>query len=89
MDQWGVDVAVAACQKGLMTPAGLAFTFHNEKAFAARRRKARVSLYWDWIPRCGKVPLSPVPSLYVPYSTPSQSALALSLLRSLSHFSTS
>lgn len=23
MDKWGVDVAVAACQKGLMTPAGL------------------------------------------------------------------
>ena len=37
MDAWGVDVMVAACQKGLMTPPGLAFTFHGPKAEAARR----------------------------------------------------
>lgn len=49
MDAWGVDVMVAACQKGLMTPPGLAFTFHNAKAEAARI--ACPSPYWDWQPR--------------------------------------
>ncbi len=49
MDAWGVDVMVAACQKGLMTPPGLAFTFHGPRAEAARVRCA--SPYWDWGPR--------------------------------------
>jgi alanine-glyoxylate transaminase/serine-glyoxylate transaminase/serine-pyruvate transaminase len=31
-DAWGVDVVVAACQKGLMTPPGLAFTFQGPRA---------------------------------------------------------
>lgn len=46
MDAWGVDVMVAACQKGLMTPAGLGFVFYNEKADA--RRGDLVTSYWDW-----------------------------------------
>lgn len=50
MDAWGVDVMVAACQKGLMTPPGLAFTFHNARADALR--VASPSPYWDWKPRC-------------------------------------
>jgi alanine-glyoxylate transaminase/serine-glyoxylate transaminase/serine-pyruvate transaminase len=49
MDAWGVDLMVAACQKGLMTPAGLAFTFHGPKAEA--RRVPCPSPYWDWGPR--------------------------------------
>ena len=49
MAAWGVNVMVAACQKGLMTPAGLAFTFHGPKA-DARRVPCR-SQYWDWGPR--------------------------------------
>ena len=49
MDAWGVDVMVAACQKGLMTPPGLAFTFHGPRAEAAR--VACPSPYWDWGPR--------------------------------------
>jgi alanine-glyoxylate transaminase / serine-glyoxylate transaminase / serine-pyruvate transaminase len=49
MDAWGVDVMVTASQKGLMTPPGLAFTFHGEKAEAARV-PAR-SATWDWEPR--------------------------------------
>ncbi len=49
MDRWGVDVMVAACQKGLMTPPGLAFTFQNAKALAAR--VPCPSPYWDWGPR--------------------------------------
>ena len=46
MDAWGVDVMVAACQKGLMTPAGICFVYYNAKADA--RRPSRVSRYWDW-----------------------------------------
>lgn len=46
MDAWGVDVAVAACQKGLMTPAGMGLVFFNDKADAARGDL--VSWYWDW-----------------------------------------
>ncbi|WP_298678896.1 aminotransferase class V-fold PLP-dependent enzyme [uncultured Lentibacter sp.] len=51
MDGWGVDVMVAASQKGLMVPPGLGFVFFSEKAARARARMARVSLYWDWTPR--------------------------------------
>jgi alanine-glyoxylate transaminase / serine-glyoxylate transaminase / serine-pyruvate transaminase len=50
MDQWGVDVAVTACQKGLMTPAGLSFVYFNEKA-AMARKAASPGYYWDWVPR--------------------------------------
>ncbi len=48
MDAWGVDVAVTACQKGLMMPPGLSFLFFSEKAAEARRALTRVSPYWDW-----------------------------------------
>ncbi|WP_170790415.1 pyridoxal-phosphate-dependent aminotransferase family protein [Ruegeria lacuscaerulensis] len=51
MDAWGVDVMVTACQKGLMTPAGVGFVFFNEKAAAKRATMPRVSQYWDWVPR--------------------------------------
>ena len=47
MDDWGIDVMVAGCQKGLMTPAGLSFVFFNEKAEKARKN-ASPSFYWDW-----------------------------------------
>jgi alanine-glyoxylate transaminase / serine-glyoxylate transaminase / serine-pyruvate transaminase len=50
MDAWGVDVMVTASQKGLMTPPGMAFTFHGERAEAARVPCR--SGYWDWGPRC-------------------------------------
>ncbi|MDG0990376.1 MAG: aminotransferase class V-fold PLP-dependent enzyme [Yoonia sp.] len=49
MDAWGVDVMVSACQKGLMTPAGISFVWYNAKADAVRRKI--VSRYWDWRPR--------------------------------------
>lgn len=49
MDAWGVDVMVSACQKGLMTPAGLSFVWFNAKADAARGNC--VTSYWDWRPR--------------------------------------
>lgn len=46
MDAWGVDVMVAASQKGLMTPPGLGFVFANARAQA--RHNGAVSFYWDW-----------------------------------------
>lgn len=51
MDGWGVDVTLAASQKGMMTPPGLAFVFFNDRAAAARDTLDRVSPYWDWRPR--------------------------------------
>lgn len=48
MDAWGVDVMVAASQKGLMVPPGLGFVFFNTKAAEVRRGMDRVSRYWDW-----------------------------------------
>lgn len=51
MDDWGVDVMVAGCQKGLMTPPGMAFVYFNDKADARRKALPRVSRYWDWTPR--------------------------------------
>ncbi|WP_371171362.1 pyridoxal-phosphate-dependent aminotransferase family protein [Aliiroseovarius sp. 2305UL8-7] len=51
MDAWGVDVALAASQKGLMVPPGVGFVFFNDKAIAARARLGRVSRYWDWTDR--------------------------------------
>ena len=47
MDDWGVDVMMTGCQKGLMTPAGMSFVFFNDKAKAASNR-AKPSFYWDW-----------------------------------------
>ena len=51
MDAWGVDVMNAACQKGLMTPAGLSFVYFGDRAREARARMPGVSGYWDWVPR--------------------------------------
>lgn len=47
MDQWGADVTVAGCQKGLMTPTGISFVFFNQRA-AERRKTASPGYYWDW-----------------------------------------
>lgn len=51
MDAWGVDVMVAGCQKGLMTPPGMAFVFFSDKADHARETAGCLTHYWDWRPR--------------------------------------
>lgn len=51
MDEWGVDITVAASQKGLMTPPGIGFVWFNDKADNVRGTMSRVSRYWDWRPR--------------------------------------
>jgi alanine-glyoxylate transaminase/serine-glyoxylate transaminase/serine-pyruvate transaminase len=54
MDSWGVDVAVAGSQKGLMTPPGLAFVAAGERAVAAHKRANMITPYWDWTFREGE-----------------------------------
>jgi len=51
MDAWGVDVTVAASQKGLMMPPGLAFLWFSDRARAAGREARLRSPYWAWEPR--------------------------------------
>ncbi len=53
MDAWGVDVAVAASQKGLMTPPGLGFVWISDKAKAACATSDLRTPYWDWTLRIG------------------------------------
>ena len=53
MDDWGVDVAVAGSQKGLMTPPGLSFVAAGDKAVAAHQNAGLRTRYWDWTQREG------------------------------------
>ncbi|MFQ5705123.1 MAG: pyridoxal-phosphate-dependent aminotransferase family protein [Gemmatimonadales bacterium] len=47
-DEWGVDVAVAGSQKGLMLPPGLGLNAISDKALAACESAALPRSYWDW-----------------------------------------
>ncbi len=51
MDAWGVDVTVAASQKGLMTPPGMGFVWFSDKARTRCKDSDLRSPYWDWTPR--------------------------------------
>ena len=51
MDAWGVDVMVAASQKGLMVPPGLGFVWFSDKAMDACKASDLRTPYWDWHPR--------------------------------------
>lgn len=48
MDEWGVDVAVSASQKGLMMPPGLGFVAASPKALEAHKSATSQRRYWDW-----------------------------------------
>jgi len=48
MDRWGVDVMVAASQKGLMTPPGICFNYIGPKAWSAYQSADLKTAYWDW-----------------------------------------
>jgi len=54
MDEWGVDVAVGAGQKGLMMPPGLSFTAVSDKAVAATETARLPRAYWNWGDRMEK-----------------------------------
>jgi alanine-glyoxylate transaminase/serine-glyoxylate transaminase/serine-pyruvate transaminase len=47
-DEWGVDVAVAGSQKGLMLPPGLSFNAVSDKALHAAKSATLPKSYWDW-----------------------------------------
>lgn len=47
MDEWGIDVAVSASQKGMMTPPGLAIIAFNDKAIGKLRSSDLPRFYFD------------------------------------------
>jgi len=51
MDAWGVDVTVAASQKGLMTPPGMGFVWFSDQAKARCAGADLRTPYWAWGPR--------------------------------------
>jgi alanine-glyoxylate transaminase / serine-glyoxylate transaminase / serine-pyruvate transaminase len=55
MDAWGVDVAVAGSQKGLMTPPGLGFVAVSPRTREAHARAGLRTPYWDWTARDGNI----------------------------------
>jgi alanine-glyoxylate transaminase/serine-glyoxylate transaminase/serine-pyruvate transaminase len=55
MDGWGVDVAVAGSQKGLMTMPGLSFIGAGPRAIEAHQGADLRTRYWDWTGRDGEV----------------------------------
>ncbi len=55
MDEWGVDVTVAACQKGVMMPPGMSFTAANTKARKVSEENSTGRSYWDWSSRRGPI----------------------------------
>ncbi len=48
MDAWGIDAVVGGSQKGLMLPAGIAFTAAGPKALAAHAAARLPRFYFDW-----------------------------------------
>ena len=48
MDEWGVDVAVTASQKCLMSSPGMAFAILSERAKAATEKSRLPKNYWDF-----------------------------------------
>ncbi|NQW00447.1 MAG: aminotransferase class V-fold PLP-dependent enzyme [Rhodospirillales bacterium] len=55
MDEWGVDVTIAACQKGLMMAPGLSFTAASDKAREVGKSTTMPRNYWNWQTRRGAV----------------------------------
>jgi len=47
-DEWGVDVAVAGSQKGLMLPPGISFNAVSPKAIEASKTSKLPKSYWRW-----------------------------------------
>ncbi len=51
MDDWGVDVAMAGSQKGLMVPPGLGFVAASPRAREVHEKAGLRTPYWDWTDR--------------------------------------
>lgn len=54
MAGWGIDAVVGGSQKGLMLPAGLAFTAVSQKALAAHAKATMPRFYFDWTKMMGR-----------------------------------
>jgi alanine-glyoxylate transaminase/serine-glyoxylate transaminase/serine-pyruvate transaminase len=72
-DEWGVDVAVAGSQKGLMLPPGLSLTAVSPKALAARKSAKLPRSYWSWDEM-----LAMNPNGFFPYTPPTGQLYGLS-----------
>ncbi len=55
MDEWGVDLAVSASQKGLMSSPGLAFNAAGPRAWERHQTADLKTGYWDWTFRTGEI----------------------------------
>jgi alanine-glyoxylate transaminase / serine-glyoxylate transaminase / serine-pyruvate transaminase len=53
MDKWGVDVAMAGSQKGLMMAPGLGFVAASDRAREVHKKAGLRTPYWDWTDREG------------------------------------
>ena len=67
-DEWGVDVAIAGSQKGLMLPPGLAVLCVSDKGLRASQHAKMPRYYFDWSAmieqnRKGLFPYTPATSL--------------------------
>lgn len=68
-DEWGVDVAICASQKGLMLPPGLGFNVISEKAKIAAKKSKFKKYYWSWeqimeLNKKGFYPYTPASGLF-------------------------
>ena len=48
MDDWGIDVALSASQKGFMCPPGVSFIAANARALKASETAGYYRNYWSW-----------------------------------------
>jgi alanine-glyoxylate transaminase/serine-glyoxylate transaminase/serine-pyruvate transaminase len=67
-DEWGIDVAIAGSQKGLLLPPGLGILCVGQKALQAMGSAKSPRFYFDWAPmiernRAGIFPYTPVTTL--------------------------
>ncbi|MEM9200497.1 MAG: aminotransferase class V-fold PLP-dependent enzyme [Actinomycetota bacterium] len=51
MDEWGVDITIAASQKGLMTPPGMGLVWVNDRAVERGEGNDLRTGYFDWTAR--------------------------------------
>jgi alanine-glyoxylate transaminase/serine-glyoxylate transaminase/serine-pyruvate transaminase len=68
-DDWGIDVAICASQKGFMLPPGLGFNSINEKAREQAKKVRFLQSYWQWeriieINQTGYYPYTPASALF-------------------------
>ena len=67
MDDWGVDLAVTGCQKGLMCPAGLGILAVSEKAMATSATATLRRAYFEFADMAATARTG-----YFPYTPPTQ-----------------